>query len=343
MKVFVTGGSGYLGRNVIRWLINEKQWEVVAIARSASSAQACREAGAHQVVEETDLSDVDKLAAAAQGCDYAVHCAASVAQWSPDWSVQRRINVDGTRNVIEGCRRSGVRKVIHVGTENALLDGHPLVNADETHPYPKSSYSPYSTSKKEAELAALEMSTEECAVIVVRPRFIWGDDDSSILPVMGEAAKDGRLKWFSGGRYKTSTVHVRNCCHGIVCALERGVPRGIYFLTDGEPVEFRDFITRLLDAGGVSTEQVGSLPLFLVWGAAAVMEWWASVSKNPPLINRAILATMGVEVTVCDARARSELGYTNVISIEDGLSAIAARYKDQGRTVFDEFKASSLT
>jgi nucleoside-diphosphate-sugar epimerase len=153
---------------------------------------------------------------------------------------------------------------------------------------------------------------------VVRPRFIWGPGDTTVLPVMIEAVKAGRWRWIGGGRYLTSTCHVDNVVEGILCAAERGAPGGVYFLTDGEPVEFRAFIGDLLRAAGVEPGEKEA-PRWVI----AALAWATAWMKAPP-VTRTALALMSHEVTVSDARARREIGYRGGKSIAEGLAEIRA-------------------
>jgi nucleoside-diphosphate-sugar epimerase len=120
------------------------------------------------------------------------------------------------------------------------------VNVNETWPVPERPIGNYPSTKAEAEKRVLSVSSADFTTVVVRPRFIWGKGDTSLLPEIIDAVKAKRFAWFSGGRYLTSTCHVANCVEGMLLAAEKGRGGEAYFLTDGEPVVFRDFITELL-------------------------------------------------------------------------------------------------
>ena len=126
MKVFVTGGSGYLGRNLINALI-ERGDVVQALARSDEAASTVTRLGAMGV--RGDLADRDALREGMAACDYVVHSAADTSTTPSEQ--QRQANVDGTINVLEAARAAGVRRVVHVSTEAVLADGKPLTNVDE--------------------------------------------------------------------------------------------------------------------------------------------------------------------------------------------------------------------
>ncbi len=98
---------------------------------------------------------------------------------------------------------------MHVGTEAVLADGEPIVRADETRPYPERPAGPYPISKGQAERAVIAANRlGELETVAIRPRFIWGKGDTSVLPELVEAVRKGRFAWIDGGHYLTSTCHV---------------------------------------------------------------------------------------------------------------------------------------
>jgi len=117
-----------------------------------------------------------------------------------------------------------------------------------------------------------------------------------------------------------STCHVRNVSHGTRLALRRGRPGEIYFLTDGEPVPFRDFITRLILTQGVDPGD-RTAPMWLADALAAISEtaWRILPLKGEPPLTRTAMNLFFREVTVNDAKARRELGYRPVVSVDEGL------------------------
>lgn len=319
-RVFVTGGSGFVGRSLIAAL-RERGDEVAALARSDAAESAVREAGAEPV--RGGLDDASALREGMKGAGLAVHCAASVDDWGP-LEAFLRVNVEGTQHVLDAARQAGVARLVHVSTEAVLVGGGPIVRADEARPRPTPAFGVYSISKGLAEERVLAANGPSLATVIVRPRFIWGRGDTVLLPRLVEAVKKGQLVWFSGGRYRTSTCHVRNVCEGILCAAAAGRPGEIYFLTDGEPVEFRAFVSDLLRTQGAEPP-ARSLPFGVAYAAAAAMEtaWrWLPLSGRPP-ITRAALRLIGEEVTVVDAKARREIGYTSRVSREQGLHELA--------------------
>lgn len=320
--VFVTGGSGYIGRNLIRGLISAG-YPVRSLARSATSAAVVKSLGAVPV--EGDVLDTQSLCDGMSGCWAVVHAAADTRHGRSD-SAQAETNVEGTHRVFRTARQQGLARGLQISSESVLADGRPLVRVDESLPIPARHAGEYSRTKALAELAALAEASEDFVVCALRPRFVWGGDDSSALPQLIEAAKAGRLKWIGGGRYLTSTTHITNVVAGSLAALERGRSGQTYFISDGDPVEFRRFITALLASQGVEAPR-GNVPRWLVKALIAAGTGLEKISARriqPPMTWQEY-ATLGQEVTVDDQRARRELDYTPVLSIEQGLAELRSR------------------
>jgi nucleoside-diphosphate-sugar epimerase len=315
---FVTGGSGYLGRNLIRQL-RARGIEVRALARSASAGATVQALGAEPVAG--DLGDLAARTAGMRGCDVVFHCAASVSQWN-DAAGAYAANVTGTEQALQACRAAGVPRFVHVSTEAVLAGGRPIIQATEATPRPARPVGLYPRTKGLAEDRVLAANEPDMAAIIVRPRLIWGNDDTTMLDSLAAAVRKGQFMWFDGGRYLTSTAHVDNVCAGLLAAAERGRGGEIYFITDGEPVQLRAFLTALLATRGVTPGR-RSIPRWLGGLIATASEWIWRILPLPgePPLTRATFNLIGGEVTVRDEKARRELGYAPVISREEGLAA----------------------
>lgn len=308
-RAFVTGGSGFVGRALIRELVS-RGIPVHALARSESSAIAVRGLGAEPV--RGDLDDVAAMQEGMADCDVVFHAAAHVEEHGK-LATFMRITVGGTENTLKAAQAAGVARFVHVSTEAVIADGQPIINADETRPYPEHPAGPYSISKGAAERVVVAANAPGFTTVVIRPRFIWGKDDTSLMPKLADAVKSGRFAWIGGGHYLTSTCNIANVIEGAILAAEQGAPGGIYFLTDGPPVDFRDFMTQMFEARGVPAV-TKSLPRWVASATASLTGWM----KHPPVTKQA-MALISHEVTVDDAKARRELGYTSHLSREVGL------------------------
>jgi len=318
---FVTGGSGFIGGALIERLRAEG-WDVRALARSQAAEQKVRERGAVPV--PGDLENEEMMREGATGADVAFHAAAKVEDWG-DPDEFERLNVRGTENVIAACRAAGVRRLVHVGTEAALMAGDPLVNVDETAPLRPDSPALYSASKARAEQLVRAANGERLETVVIRPRFVWGRGDTTLMPALVELVRSGRFRWVGGGGQLSATTHVDNTVEGLWLGATKAEPGSVYFVTDGEPVVFREFVTRLLETQGV-TAPTGSVPTPVARVAAGAAErLWRLLrrSGSPPLTRFAVWVS-SQECTIDTGRAERELGYRPVTSREQGLAELAS-------------------
>jgi nucleoside-diphosphate-sugar epimerase len=318
---FVTGGSGFIGGALIRRLVAEGR-PVRALARSEAAAAKVAALGAEPV--RGDLDDTAAMDAGARGCTVAFHCAAQLGDWGSR-SRFEHANVTGTVNALQATAAAGVERFVHVGTEAALMAGQPLVNADETTPLRPDSVAPYPWSKAKAEQAVRDANGDGLETVVVRPRFVWGKGDTTLLPRIVDMTKSGKFAWIGGGVQLTATTHIDNTVEGLVLAAERGKPGGAYFVTDGEPVVFREFVSELIRTQGVDPP-TRSVPLGVARAvAAAGEEAWKLLKRggSPPL-TRFTVWVSALECTIDDSLARSELGYREVKTREQGLAELRA-------------------
>lgn len=317
--VFVTGGSGFLGRNLIRQL-RARGDSVRALARSDAAAAAVQAAGAQPV--RGDLEDFRALREGLSGCAVVYHAAAEVNEWGPRERFHQ-INVVGTQNLLTAARAAGVKTFVHVSTEAVLCDGTPLRNVDETRPLPARPLPRYPASKGLAEQCVIAANSPQLQTVVVRPRLIWGAGDTMLLPKLIQAVREGQFMWVDGGTFLTSTTHVDNVCEGLMLAAERGRGGQVYFVTDGAPIPFRDFLTALFATQGVDPGEK-KIPHFVALAFATVCEWlWDSFGlKGQPPVMRLAVRLGGEEVTVDDSKARRELGYVGRVTREQGLAAM---------------------
>ncbi len=317
--VFVTGGSGFLGRQLIADLV-ACGFQVKALTRSAQAAATVKNLGATPVMG--DLDDIAAMAEGMRDCAAVIHSAAKVEQWGK-WQDFEHMTVQGTKNVIAATRQAGVKRLVHISTEAVLAGGSAIINADENTPLPIKPNGMYPLSKKLAEQVVLAANSDDLATIVVRPRFIWGKGDTTLLPKLAEAARSGGWLWFGGGTHQMSTCNVKNVSHGVILAASFARGGQVYFLTDGEQVNFREFITAMMRTQGVEPGNKKA-PMWLADAIAAASEmvWKTLGLKGEPPMTKTAVNLFFKEVTVNDSKARHELGYVPVITVEAGLAEL---------------------
>lgn len=341
-RLFLTGGSGFVGRSFIEYIIKKHYphdfSHLVILSRSETADKAIKLAVQRGLGDKNmesfegysivrgDLQDIDALVNMIRGCEFVFHSAAKVDPWGP-WEEFVVANIIGTQNLLEASKRAGARRFTHVSTEALLLTGLNngcLQNVDETAPRSLNPpfYAPYTQSKALAEKAVVEANDpgKGFETVTVRPRFIWGRGDTTLIPRIRDAILDGRFKWFTPEA--TSDVsHIANVCEGMVCAALRGKPGEVYFITDGKRVVLNEFIKKLLH--NFDTTQAGSVSGWFVWNLAIIIEnlpfMGYGVTREPP-INRQVLGLFIQDVLLSDAKARREIGYTSHMTHEEGIA-----------------------
>ncbi|MBL4871131.1 MAG: NAD-dependent epimerase/dehydratase family protein, partial [Robiginitomaculum sp.] len=246
MKIFITGGSGFVGGAFIK--ANAKTHEIFAMSRSEASDEKLNTLGAKPIrcslnnIKATDL----------QGCKTIIHCAAYVEEWG-NWTDYEQINIEGTRQILGIAKRAGVKRFIHMSTEATLFHGQHMRKIDETYPLALRSPFPYSRTKAQAEKLVKEANdnADKFTTISLRPRMIWGPDDQTILPIIRDMARSGKFTWIDGGRVMTSTTHIANLVSAMGLALTHGTGGEAYFILDEDDIKIRDFLSQYLATAGV--------------------------------------------------------------------------------------------
>ena len=317
MKIFISGVTGYLGRNLARHLMHEH--EVVGMSRDIDKASFLENSGVK--IFHGDLHS-NNLAEGIKGCDVVIHTAADTDHKNVS-RTQYDTNVVGTELILTAAKAAGVKRFIHISTDSVLLTGKPLRGVTEDVPYPEKAVGNYSKSKQLAEEIVLNSNSANLSVIVLRPRFVWGRDDTTALPQILNAIKNGTFAWIDGGNYKTSTTHIANLCNAVTCAIERGISGETYFVTDDDDRTFREVVSALAEAHG-SSVPAKSVPRFIPHTIAKLDDLRRKMlPKSSPLpLTMQEYSTSAVEVTLNISKAKSQIQYTPVVSFQEGLTEI---------------------
>jgi nucleoside-diphosphate-sugar epimerase len=317
---FVTGGSGFVGKQLIKDL-RARGVVVRALVRSQASSEVVSAIGAEPVIG--GLHDVLALENGMKGCEIVFHCASSLGVNIGDDDVLHRDNVVGTHNVINAAIKVDVKRLVYVSSLTVQFDGSALVSADESLPIPSQHPSYYATSKAEAERAVLSAARIE--TIVVRLPAVWGGGDS-ILPGLVRMARRGLWVWPDAGRHLISSLHVINASAGLILLAERGHSGQIYNICDDDTPSFRELFNSRLKNAGCKPWQIGdavfsrNFPPWILWILVVVCEilWRYLPLPGTPLIPREGIAIASTEMTANDSKAR-KLGYKAVVNRELGL------------------------
>lgn len=291
---------------------------VSAMSRSEKSDIAIRAAGATPVRCDLETVAADHI----RGADIIIHAAAFVEQWGPK-DAWFKSNVLGTQAVLDAAKNAGVKRFIHIGSEAALCHGQHLRGVDETYPLAPNSPYPYCATKAQAEARVSAANGQEIETIVLRPRFIWGPGDTTLLPTIEAMARSGGWTWLDHGRARTSTTHIENLVHAIELALTAGKPGEAYFILDDGERTLREIISGLAASRGIKLPDK-SMPSFAADMVGGLCEFaWRTfgINGDPPLTRHAAMV-MSRDCVLKGDKARAGLGYAPVISVGDGLDEL---------------------
>ena len=315
MKVFVTGGSGFVGERLIRRLKADKH-EVVALARGSSQAEKIRATGAQRV--HGTFSNISEWETALDGMDAVVHCAAPVEFWGK-WEDFYRDTVQATIDLYQAASRRKVGRFIQISSESVIQDKLPLLDIDETAPYPSVPSSVYGRAKKETEIALCAQPTGPVRIIL-RPTFIWGKGVKA-LDTMAQKVTSGEFMWIDHGQTIIEMVHVDNVVQAIVLSLGAGSDKSIYYVTDDRPMKVFDFFSALFAAAAIPIPKKNMNGKIAALAAGAIEGVWKlfGIQKSPPL-SRFELAFVAQPRRYNIAKIKRELGYSPVKTLEAGLA-----------------------
>jgi sterol-4alpha-carboxylate 3-dehydrogenase (decarboxylating) len=317
--VVVTGGSGCLGHAVIDQLLEPGGVLGPVEVRSLDRRRSGRPPREGLVELLGDIRSARSLREAVRGADLVLHCAAAVDWGQAPASELEEINVQGTERLIEACRAEGVRALVHTSTLDVLFTGEPIRDADESRPYPERHPNAYCRTKADAEQRALDANGPSLRTAVVRPCVIFGERDPFHVPALLSRARRGRLLRIGDGRARSQFSYVGNVAHALLLAgrslLGEGRAAGrVYFVTDGEPENFFEFLAPFVVAGGGRMPpRALSLPHAPLHAVGALLEGLARVVQPlvsyRPVLTRFAVDFVCVDYTVKTDRAARELGY----------------------------------
>ncbi|MBI3184558.1 MAG: NAD-dependent epimerase/dehydratase family protein [Myxococcales bacterium] len=305
MRIFLTGGTGFLGGALAARLAAERH-EVIALARKTSDASALSRNGVRIAVG--DVVDRASLREPMAHVDTVFHVAAWYELGVRDLERMRRINVEGTRNVLEVAAEAGARSIVHTSSVAALgSTGGKLV--DEGHRHPGDFASAYERTKFESHEVARELAREGAPVRIALPGTIFGPGDKSLVATAVQAHLRGRIRFRAFSDLALSMVLVDDCAAGLQLAAFRGAMGGEYIFAD-RVLRVGEWLEKMADITGIEPPR-RQLPRGLIRAAAAAFPLFAPLFKMAPdTLKDGLAMAEGRSWMFSSERARRELGWS---------------------------------
>ena len=246
--IFITGATGLVGGHAAEEALRRGH-RVKALVRASSDTRWLDHLGVEKV--PGDLEDAESLRRGVAGADWVFNCAAKVGDWGT-LAEFRRLNVDALRLLLDAACDAHVERLVHVSSLG-VYEGRDHHGTDETVPTAASSLDAYTRSKTEAEAMVLKYHKERSLpVAIVRPGFIYGERDRTVLPKLLLNLRRGTFAYFGSGEQALNCIYVKNLVHGIFLAAESPAALGeVFNLTDGEPVSKIRFVSRVAELAGL--------------------------------------------------------------------------------------------
>ena len=323
--VLVTGATGLVGSHVAEQM-RKKGHKVRAVVRKPS--QCTDLAGWGVELVEGDMTNRDSLHRAANGVSVVVHCAAKVGDWGPT-EAYRTINVDGLRHLLEAVEsQSTLKRFVHISSLG-VYPARDHYGTDEFEPVSMTGIDGYTLTKVEAEnLVREHIRDRQLPAVILRPGFIYGPRDRTIIPKVLARLKSGGFKYLGTGQQLLNNTYVGNLVEAIFLAIEKdNVVGELFNITDDRLVSRREFIGTICENARLPIPSK-SVPLPIAKMLANLMEGLYRLlgKQEAPLLSSARIKFLGLNLDYSIDKARRQLGYAPSTDFAEAMRATVASH-----------------
>jgi dihydroflavonol-4-reductase len=331
-QALVTGGTGFVGANVVRELVAAGAG-VRVLARAGGDRRALD--GVPVEIVEGDVLDAASVRRAVRGVQTVYHVAADYRLWTPDPAGLYRTNVEGTRTVLEAAGEAGVGRIVHTSSVGALgvpADGRP--GTEDTPVTLADMVGHYKRSKFLGEQVARELAGRGLPVVIVNPSAPIGPWDVKPTPTGQMVVDFMRGRMIATVDTGLNVVHVRDVAVGHLLAAERGRP-GERYILGHQDLALAEIFRLLAEITGGRPPRF-RVPYALAWLGAACCEGLSRLTRRPPAVPLTAVRMARKRMYFSSAKAVRELGLpqTDVrVALADAVAWFAARGYARARRV----------
>jgi nucleoside-diphosphate-sugar epimerase len=320
MRVFVTGGSGFIGGALVRRLCRDGH-EVRALVRSARAEALVAAAGAVPV--PGDVAEPGPWQEEMRGCDAVVHAAAKVADWGPKKEFFR-VNLNGTINVVHSLTHwSG--HFVHISSV-AVHGWRPGVYTEDSPATP--GRHPYCLTKALAESFVGLHAQGRLRASIVRIAGVYGAGDTHFVARLLDLAASGRIPVVGRGDQPSKMIHIDDVVAALMALLARpGGSGATYLLNDPAVPGVAELIRLAMRALGLEVK-IRHVPEWLALAAAFGEETRARLTGSPPLLTSYAVKAMGRRCFFSPEGTSRKLGWSPVVKADDGVARTVAWFRE---------------
>lgn len=327
MVTLVTGSTGFVGQYLVKRLLSDGNHQVRCLARKSSNVSVLQKLGADVVFG--DITEPTSLASALTGVDVIYHTAAYIENgYRQHYGALYKINVEGTRNLVEASANANLKKFIYfssmgaVGTRNVegLVKEDVACNPDTD----------YGKTKYEAEQMVLgHFKKSGFPVVILRPPMVYGPGEKHNFLMLTRAVKNRKFMFIGDGSNLTSLIYVENLVAAAVLAENAGEKGQVYNVADGQPCSWNEMILAIERELGID-RRIRHIPLSLARMGASCFEGLSRFSKSEPPLHKLRVHTMSDNFAFDITKAKENLGYQPCFSFDEGLKQTMQWYSNEG-------------
>ena len=337
-NVLVTGGSGFLGKRIVEEFFAPASPLQPGMVRVFDLNGYDGQFQDQVEFVKGDVRNPGQVNKACAGIDIVIHSAAIIDWGTKSKKEVRDINVGGTENIIRACYEKGVKYLVYTSSLDAVFTGKPLVNIDESQPYPDSHHTIYCETKKLAEMSVRQANNGKLNTVVLRPSDIYGEADPYHIDSLIDMAKSGFYVRLGNGKSKCQHVYVGNMAYAHIlatAALWKGkskIAGGTYFITDGDASNFFKFFDKVVAGAGYNIFPKNLwLPKGPAYAIGSISEFIAllrrPVKKYNPKFSRFAVTYTCTDFTFSAKKAEKDFGFRPKYSRREALTKTIGYYK----------------
>jgi len=322
-NLLITGGSGYIGRNLAHYYI-QKEYSVRLILKDPNKADPELQASCE--ILPGDITEPDSMAGAFDNIDAVIHAAGQLGQFGLPYKELYAVNVTGAVNVLEAAMKAGVNRYIHLSAGGVT---GPLKQSFVDESYSPSPVTDYEKTKWIAEQQVKELGTQaNYNSLVLRPTFTYGPGDPHKLKLF-KAINKGHYFYVGNGLSTVHPVYIDDLIKGIDAALHSDIRDESIVIGGVTAVTKRELSTEIASALNVNPPRL-MMPANLCKVAAAGCEFFARLSGSQPWLTKSQVLALSENWGYSIDKAKRLLHYSPTTILHDGIAKTVTWYRQQG-------------